>query len=67
VSFADLAYLAGGVAAAPWLAYKVATDVRFRDRLGERFGRNAARRREGDEGRRRGDRPAEPARRRRSP
>lgn len=35
----DVAYLGAGAAAAPWLAWKVATDPRYRHRLGERFGR----------------------------
>jgi 3-deoxy-D-manno-octulosonic-acid transferase len=35
----DVAYLGAGVAAAPWLAWKAATDPRYRHRLAERFGR----------------------------
>jgi len=35
----DVAYLGAGLAAAPWLAFKAATDRRYRHRLGERFGR----------------------------
>lgn len=35
----DLGYLTAGVLASPYLLFKVATDKRFRDHLGERFGR----------------------------
>ena len=35
----DAAYLTGGLVASPWLLFKVATDRRYRHRLGERFGR----------------------------
>jgi 3-deoxy-D-manno-octulosonic-acid transferase len=45
MSLLDLAYGAAGLLASPWLLFKVATDRRFRHRLGERFG--AAGRREG--------------------
>src|SRR5207248_11127917 len=34
----DGAYLTAGVIASPWLAFKVATDRRYRHHLGERFG-----------------------------
>ena len=34
----DAAYLGAGVLASPWLLFKVATDRRYRHRLGERFG-----------------------------
>lgn len=34
----DLGYLALGVVLSPWLLFKVATDRRYRHRLGERFG-----------------------------
>lgn len=35
----DAAYFTAGVVASPWLAFKAATDRRYRHRLGERFGR----------------------------
>ncbi|HLY09117.1 MAG TPA: 3-deoxy-D-manno-octulosonic acid transferase [Planctomycetota bacterium] len=34
----DLGYLTAGVLASPFLLYKIATDRRYRDHLGERFG-----------------------------
>jgi 3-deoxy-D-manno-octulosonic-acid transferase len=34
----DLGYLTAGLVASPWLAFKAATDRRFRHRLGERLG-----------------------------
>jgi 3-deoxy-D-manno-octulosonic-acid transferase len=34
----DAAYLTAGLAASPWLLFKLASDRRFRHRLGERFG-----------------------------
>ncbi|HZE96498.1 MAG TPA: 3-deoxy-D-manno-octulosonic acid transferase [Planctomycetota bacterium] len=34
----DLGYLAAGCLASPFLLYKIATDRRYRDHLGERFG-----------------------------
>jgi 3-deoxy-D-manno-octulosonic-acid transferase len=37
----DAAYATAGLLASPWLAFKVATDRRYRHRLGERFGRVA--------------------------
>jgi 3-deoxy-D-manno-octulosonic-acid transferase len=37
--FLDGAYLSAGLLASPWLLFKVATDRRYRHRLGERFGR----------------------------
>jgi 3-deoxy-D-manno-octulosonic-acid transferase len=38
----DALYLAGGLLASPWLAFKLAFDGRFRHRLGERFGARPA-------------------------
>ena len=38
----DLGYLAAGILISPWLLFKVATDRRYRHRLGERFGCGAA-------------------------
>jgi 3-deoxy-D-manno-octulosonic-acid transferase len=38
MTFLDLAYGTAGLLASPWLLFKAATDRRFRDRLGERFG-----------------------------
>lgn len=38
----DAAYLAGAAVASPWLLFKLATDRRYRHRMGERFGRVAA-------------------------
>ncbi len=37
----DLGYLTAGVLVSPWLLFKVATDRRYRHKLGERFGRLA--------------------------
>lgn len=37
----DLGYLTAGVLVSPWLLFKLATDRRYRHRLGERFGRVA--------------------------
>ncbi len=37
----DAAYATGGLLASPWLLFKLATDRRYRHRLGERFGRVA--------------------------
>jgi 3-deoxy-D-manno-octulosonic-acid transferase len=34
----DAGYLAAGLLASPWLAFKAATDARYRHRLGERLG-----------------------------
>src|SRR3954468_670859 len=34
----DLGYLTAGVLASPWLLFKVASDRRYRHKLGERFG-----------------------------
>jgi 3-deoxy-D-manno-octulosonic-acid transferase len=34
----DAAYAVAGLLASPWLAFKLATDARWRHRLGERFG-----------------------------
>jgi 3-deoxy-D-manno-octulosonic-acid transferase len=39
--FLDLGYLTAGVLVSPWLLFKVATDRRYRHKLGERFGRVA--------------------------
>lgn len=38
----DLGYLTAGIVVSPWLLFKVATDRRYRHRLGERFGCVAA-------------------------
>src|SRR5258707_11146652 len=35
----DPGYISAGILVSPWLLFKVATDKRFRDHLGERFGR----------------------------
>ncbi|MHC4606134.1 MAG: 3-deoxy-D-manno-octulosonic acid transferase [Planctomycetota bacterium] len=38
MSFLDIGYAAAGLIASPWLLFKMATDRRYRHRLGERFG-----------------------------